>query len=53
MTLGARLLLASDYPLSAIAARVGYSSEYAFSKAFRRELGVAPSRYRAEAQPER
>ena len=37
-------------PLSAIAEQVGYGSEYAFSKAFRRELGVAPSRYRAEAQ---
>jgi len=46
----ARLLRAGDYPLSAIAERVGYGSEYAFSKAFRRELGVAPSRHRAEAQ---
>ena len=53
MTLAARLLRADDYSLSAIAERVGYGSEYAFSKAFRRELGVAPSRYRAEAQPER
>jgi AraC-like DNA-binding protein len=52
MTLAARLLRAGDYPLSTIAERAGYSNEYAFSKAFRRELGVAPSRYRAEAQPQ-
>jgi AraC-like DNA-binding protein len=52
MTLAARLLHAGNDPLSAIAEQVGYGNEYAFSKAFRRELGVAPSRYRAEAQPE-
>jgi AraC-like DNA-binding protein len=34
----------------AIAERVGYGNEYAFSKAFRRELGVAPSRGRAESR---
>jgi AraC-like DNA-binding protein len=50
MTLAVQLLRAGDYSLSAIAERVGYGSEYAFSKAFRRELGVAPSRYPAEAQ---
>jgi AraC-like DNA-binding protein len=43
MTLAAQLLRAGDSPLSAIAARVGYANQYAFSKAFRRELGVAPS----------
>ncbi len=53
MTLAAQLLRAGDDSLSAIAARVGYANEYAFSKAFRRELGVAPSRYRNAAQPER
>jgi AraC-like DNA-binding protein len=52
MTVAARLLRASDYSLSAIAEQVGYGSEYAFSKAFRRELGLAPSRYRAEAKPD-
>jgi AraC-like DNA-binding protein len=46
MTIAARLLTSSDVPLQAIAGRVGYSSEYAFSKAFKRELGLAPSRYR-------
>ena len=51
MTLAARMLRAGDDSLSTIAQRVGYGNEYAFSKAFRRELGVAPSRYRAEARP--
>ena len=49
MTLAARMLRARYDSLSAIAQRVGYGNEYAFSKAFRRELGVAPSRYRADA----
>jgi AraC-like DNA-binding protein len=50
MTIAARLLQTTDEPLIAIADRVGYSTEYAFSKAFKRELGVAPSRYRARAR---
>jgi AraC-like DNA-binding protein len=51
MTLAGRLLRAGDQPLSAIAARAGYGNEYAFSKAFKRELGVAPSHYRSEHKP--
>ncbi|HTT26894.1 MAG TPA: AraC family transcriptional regulator [Solirubrobacteraceae bacterium] len=50
MTLAARMLRTGSDSLSTIAERIGYGNEYAFSKAFRRELGVAPSRYRAEAQ---
>ena len=42
----ARLLLATDDGLATIAAAVGYSSEFAFNKAFRRELGVPPGQYR-------
>lgn len=51
MTLAGRLLRSSDQPLKVIAAQAGYGNEYAFSKAFKRELGVAPSRYRAETGP--
>jgi transcriptional regulator GlxA family with amidase domain len=29
-----------------IARQVGYSSEFAFSNAFRREFGIAPGRFR-------
>jgi AraC-like DNA-binding protein len=49
MCIAGRLLRSSDQPLSEIAGRVGYGNEYAFSKAFRRELGQAPGRYRASA----
>ncbi|MFG3498758.1 AraC family transcriptional regulator [Streptomyces sp. NPDC047928] len=48
MTTAARLLRESDVPLSEIAARTGYSSEYAFAKAFKREYGQAPGGYRRE-----
>jgi AraC-like DNA-binding protein len=47
MSVAARLLRGSDLPLRAVAARVGYTSEYAFGKAFKRELGVPPGAYRA------
>ncbi|WP_093160732.1 AraC family transcriptional regulator [Saccharopolyspora antimicrobica] len=46
LTTAARLLRDSDAPLSVVAARVGYSSEYAFANAFRREFTIAPGRYR-------
>ena len=50
MCIAGRLLRAGDEPLSQIAGRVGYGNEYAFAKAFRRELGQAPGRYRASAE---
>lgn len=53
MTLAAQMLRTGDYSLSTIAQRIGYANEYAFSKAFRRELGAAPSRYRAEGRLDR
>jgi transcriptional regulator GlxA family with amidase domain len=46
MTTAALLLRESDRPLRAVAARTGYVSEFAFAKAFKREFGVAPGRYR-------
>ncbi|GAA1996690.1 AraC family transcriptional regulator [Catenulispora subtropica] len=48
MTVAGRLLRESDAPLSTVAQRVGYSSEFAFAKAFKREYGVAPGRYRRQ-----
>lgn len=46
MTAAARLLHESDAPLSSIAAKVGYTSEFAFAAAFKRQHGTAPGRYR-------
>ncbi|NVJ26972.1 AraC family transcriptional regulator [Myxococcus sp. AM011] len=36
--------------LAAIAGRVGYESEFAFNRAFRREMGVPPGEYRRKAR---
>jgi AraC-like DNA-binding protein len=47
MAAAARELRASTRTLAQIAARVGYSSEGALSKAFHREMGMAPRAYRA------
>ncbi len=46
MTTAAGLLRTSDAPLAAIAARVGYGSEFAFATAFKRHHGTAPGRFR-------
>ena len=40
------LLLRSDEKLDALAARLGYSTAFAFSRAFKRYAGVPPSAYR-------
>ncbi|GAB7188482.1 AraC family transcriptional regulator [Kitasatospora sp. Ki12] len=47
MALATRLLRDSDLPLGVLAARVGYTSEFAFSHAFKRHHGLAPGRYRS------
>lgn len=49
----ARLLLRSDAPLAHVARQVGYTSEFAFAAAFRREFDVAPGRFRRERRPVR
>jgi AraC-like DNA-binding protein len=51
MTLAARLLRQTDAPLSSLARQTGYTSEYAFANAFKRECGIAPGRYRTMPQP--
>ncbi|WP_017582600.1 AraC family transcriptional regulator [Nocardiopsis valliformis] len=45
-----RLLRESDAPINAIARRVGYSSQFAFANAFKREFGRSPGRYREAAR---
>ncbi|MEJ2854201.1 MULTISPECIES: helix-turn-helix transcriptional regulator [unclassified Saccharothrix] len=50
LSTAARLLRDTDDPLAAIARRVGYSSEFAFSNAFRREFDTAPGRFRRDSR---
>ncbi|MBL1077433.1 AraC family transcriptional regulator [Nocardia sp. 2] len=51
LTTAARLLREDDLPVSTVATRCGYTSEFAFGKAFKREYGLAPGRYRRHARP--
>ncbi len=46
MGLAARLLRQTENPVAEIATRVGYDSEFAFSRAFKRSRGVAPTIFR-------
>ncbi len=46
----ARLLRDTDASLAASARQVGYSSEFAFANAFRRELDTAPGRFRRDSR---
>ncbi|MEU0543718.1 AraC family transcriptional regulator [Nocardia sp. NPDC005978] len=46
MLTAARLLRETDTPLAGIARKVGYQSEFAFAKAFKREYSLAPGQYR-------
>ncbi len=48
MLLAANLLVRSDAPLTRIAEDVGYQTDTAFSRAFRREFGAPPARWRRE-----
>ena len=46
MIVATRLLNSSEASLAAIAERVGYESEFAFSRAFKRSRGVSPNQFR-------
>jgi AraC-like DNA-binding protein len=48
MTLAQEALRRPGATLAGVAREVGYGSEYAFASAFKRELGVAPGRWRRE-----
>lgn len=52
MNLAAHRLRDTDDSLEAIAADVGYTSVYAFSRAFHRERSLPPGRYRTAARTE-
>ncbi|MFY9610751.1 MAG: helix-turn-helix domain-containing protein [Blastocatellia bacterium] len=48
LQLAARALAATSRGVAEIASDVGYESESAFNRAFKRELGLPPARYRRE-----
>lgn len=50
MQLG-RSMLEDDLPIAEIAANLGYQSEAAFSRAFKRVAGIPPSQARGRRQP--
>jgi transcriptional regulator GlxA family with amidase domain len=53
MLLAANLLSRSQAPLSSIAEQVGYRTDTAFSRAFRREFGAPPAKWRRGRVTER
>jgi AraC-like DNA-binding protein len=50
MELAAFRLRSADEPVAAVAHSVGYTSEYAFNRAFARSHGLPPGRYRTAAR---
>jgi AraC-like DNA-binding protein len=46
LRLGAELLASTDRSVSEVAADVGYASESAFNRAFKRQYEVPPAQYR-------
>jgi AraC-like DNA-binding protein len=50
MQKASRLLETSDAGVAEVAKRVGYDAEAAFSKAFKRWIGVAPGAYRRTSE---
>jgi AraC-like DNA-binding protein len=50
LQLGAQLLKSSNRSVAEIAAEVGYESEAAFNRAFKREYLVPPARFRSESR---
>jgi AraC-like DNA-binding protein len=48
MLFAADLLTCTREKISCISARVGYEDAFAFSNAFKREMGLPPSLYRSK-----
>ena len=48
LQLGARALMATSRSVAQIASEVGYESEAAFNRAFKREYGLPPARFRRD-----
>ena len=50
LQLGAQLLASTSHSVAQIAAEVGYESEPAFNRAFKREFGSPPARFRLKSK---
>jgi AraC-like DNA-binding protein len=50
LQLGAQILKSSSRSVAEVAAEVGYESEAAFNRAFKREYLVPPARFRSESR---
>ena len=50
MSLAAAQLRESDVPIIRVATQVGYESEAAFNRAFKRELGLPPAAWRKRSR---
>ena len=50
LQLGAQLLTSTPHSVAQIAAEVGYESEPAFNRAFKREFGSPPARFRTKSK---
>jgi transcriptional regulator GlxA family with amidase domain len=50
LQLGAQLLQSTSNSVAEVAAEVGYESEPSFNRAFKREFGLPPARFRERAR---
>jgi AraC-like DNA-binding protein len=50
LRVGARMLTSTSYSVARVCGEVGYESEPAFNRAFKREFGVPPARFRMQAK---
>ena len=50
LQLGAQMLTSTSYSVAQIAPEVGYESEAAFNRAFKREFEVPPARFRSQSR---
>jgi len=50
LQLGRQMLSSTSYSVAQIAAEVGYESEAAFNRAFKREFTVPPARFRSQSR---
>ncbi len=50
LQLGAQMLQTTNHSVAHIAGEVGYESEASFNRAFKRELGLPPARFRSQSK---